>query len=59
MENSFVLTPSIVLGLFFIQRYRFLTIVQFAKASGFSRSPFMHDLLIGLYMNYVEFGCAV
>jgi insertion element IS1 protein InsB len=22
----------------------------------FSRSRFMHDLLIGLYMNYVEFG---
>ena len=24
----------------------------------FSRSCFMHDLLIGLYMNRVEFGCA-
>ena len=26
------------------------------KTQGFSRSRFMHDLLIGLYMNYVEFG---
>ena len=26
---------------------------------GFSRSWVMHDLLIGLYMNRVEFGCAV
>jgi insertion element IS1 protein InsB len=25
----------------------------------FSRSRVMHDLLIGLYMNRVEFGCAV
>ena len=25
----------------------------------FSRSRVMHDLLIGLYMNQVEFGCAV
>jgi insertion element IS1 protein InsB len=25
----------------------------------FSRSHVMHDLLIGLYMNRVEFGCAV
>ena len=24
-----------------------------------SRSCFMHDLLIGLYMNHVEFGCPV
>lgn len=30
------LTPPTVLGLFFIQRYRFLTIVQFARASGLS-----------------------
>ena len=29
------------------------------KTLGFSRSRFMHDLLIGLYMNYVEFGCPV
>jgi insertion element IS1 protein InsB len=26
---------------------------------GFSRSCAMHDLLIGLYMNQVEFGCPV
>jgi insertion element IS1 protein InsB len=25
----------------------------------FSRSRVMHDLFIGLYMNRVEFGCAV
>ena len=31
------LTPTTILGLFFIQRYRFLTIVQFAKAAGLSR----------------------
>jgi hypothetical protein len=30
------LTPTTVLGLFFIQRYRFLTIAQFARASGLS-----------------------
>ena len=29
------------------------------KTLGFSRSRFMHDLLIGLYMNRVEFGCPV
>jgi len=29
------------------------------KTLGFSRSHFMHDLLIGLYMNRVEFGCPV
>ena len=28
------------------------------KTLCFSRSFLMHDLLIGLYMNYVEFGCA-
>jgi insertion element IS1 protein InsB len=27
------------------------------KTLCFSHSPVMHDLLIGLYMNYVEFGC--
>jgi hypothetical protein len=30
------LTPTTILGLFFIQRYRFLTIVQFARAAGLS-----------------------
>ena len=29
------------------------------KTVCFSRSYVMHDLLIGLYMNYVEFGCMV
>jgi insertion element IS1 protein InsB len=29
------------------------------KTLCFSRSYLMHDLLIGLYMNRVEFGCAV
>jgi insertion element IS1 protein InsB len=29
------------------------------KTLCFSRSFLMHDLLIGLYMNRVEFGCAV
>jgi len=29
------------------------------KTLSFSRSWVMHDLTIGLYMNYVEFGCAV
>ena len=28
------------------------------KTLSFSRSCLMHDLTIGLYMNYVEFGCA-
>src|SRR5262245_25728926 len=28
------------------------------KTLCFSRSWVMHDLVIGLYMNYVEFGCA-
>jgi insertion element IS1 protein InsB len=28
------------------------------KTLGFSRSCFMHDLVIGLYMNRVVFGCA-
>jgi hypothetical protein len=34
---ALALTPSTVLGLFFVQRYRFLTIAQFAKAGGLSR----------------------
>jgi insertion element IS1 protein InsB len=28
------------------------------KTLGFSRSYLMHDVVIGLYMNHVEFGCA-
>ncbi|MBV9480572.1 MAG: replication-relaxation family protein [Acidobacteria bacterium] len=35
-EGKLVLTPALALGLFFIYRYRFLTIAQFAKASGLS-----------------------
>jgi len=31
-----VLTPALVLGLFFMHRYRFLTLTQFAKAAGLS-----------------------
>ena len=29
------------------------------KTLCFSRSWVMHDLIIGLYMNHVEFGCPV
>jgi hypothetical protein len=36
-EKALVLTEPAVLGLFFVQRYRFLTIAQFAKAGGLSR----------------------
>jgi hypothetical protein len=36
-STRLTLTGLAVLGLFFIQRYRFLTITQFAKASGLSR----------------------
>jgi hypothetical protein len=41
------LTPRALLGLFFIQRYRFLTIAQFARASGLSRHR-AEDLLHSL-----------
>ena len=45
--KALVLTPGTVLGLFFLQRYRFLTIAQVARAAGFS---FDHtaELLRGL-----------
>jgi hypothetical protein len=36
-EAALTLTSANVLGLFFIQRYRFLTIAQFAKADGLSK----------------------
>ena len=36
-EPALTLTSANVLGLFFIQRYRFLTIAQFAKAAGLSK----------------------
>jgi hypothetical protein len=48
----FALTPAAVLGLFFIQRYRFLTIVQFARASGLSRHR-AEDLLRALELRGV------
>jgi len=35
--EALTLTPTLALGLFFIHRYRFLTITQFAKAVGLSR----------------------
>lgn len=37
-SNKITLTPKSTLGLFFIQRYRFLTIAQFAKAGGINKS---------------------
>src|SRR3954470_19299207 len=45
--KALILTPGTVLGLFFVQRYRFLTIKQFAQAASFS---FDHaaDVLRGL-----------
>jgi hypothetical protein len=36
--STFTLTDSAMLGLFFIQRYRFLTIDQFARAAALNRS---------------------
>src|SRR5215213_1090718 len=36
--QALTLTPAATLGLFFIQRYRFLTIDQFAKAGSLNRS---------------------
>lgn len=36
--NSFTLTDKTTLGLFFIQRYRFLTIAQFARAGDINHS---------------------
>jgi Replication-relaxation len=36
-ERGIILTEGVVLGLFFVQRYRFLTIDQFARASGMHR----------------------
>ena len=36
--SSFTLTDGATLGLFFIQRYRFLTIDQFARAAELNRS---------------------
>jgi hypothetical protein len=36
-EGTLTLTPSTILGLFFIQRYRFLSIAQFGVAAGLSK----------------------
>ena len=36
--SSFTLTDGATLGLFFIQRYRFLTIDQFARSAALNRS---------------------
>src|SRR5438045_4530686 len=47
MSSVLTLTPRALLGLFFIQRYRFLTIAQFARASGLSRHR-SEDLLHSL-----------
>jgi hypothetical protein len=48
----FTLTPAAVLGLFFVQRYRFLTIVQFAHTLGLSRHR-AEDLLRALELRGV------
>jgi hypothetical protein len=37
MTDLPTLTPALLLGLYFIHRYRFLTITQFAAAAGLSR----------------------
>jgi hypothetical protein len=42
--DRLTLTPQIGLGLFFIQRYRFLTIDQFARASGMRRESAANQL---------------
>ncbi len=36
--SEFTVTDNTVLGLFYIQRYRFLTIDQFARAAAMNRS---------------------
>jgi Replication-relaxation len=43
-ENKLTLTDGSILGLFFIQRYRFLTIDQFARAAGLNRSTAANQL---------------
>jgi hypothetical protein len=49
MTNGRVtLTTRASLGLFFIQRYRFLTIDQFARASGLNRNTASHQLEVSL-----------
>ena len=46
MARGLTLTNASILGLFFIQRYRFLTIEQFARASGLKRSSASDQLKI-------------
>jgi hypothetical protein len=46
--TALTLTPPLALGLFFIHRYRFLTISQFAKAAGLSRER-SEDVLYALF----------
>src|SRR5512144_1483310 len=43
-EHGIILTEGVVLGLFFIQRYRFLTIDQFARAAGMHRDTASRQL---------------
>ena len=43
-ERGIILTEGLVLGLFFVQRYRFLTIDQFARAAGLHRDTASRQL---------------
>ena len=43
-ERGIILTEGVVLGLFFVQRYRFLTIDQFARAAGMHRDTASRQL---------------
>jgi DNA-binding transcriptional regulator GbsR (MarR family) len=43
-EPGIILTEGVVLGLFFVQRYRFLTIDQFARAAGMHRDTASRQL---------------
>jgi hypothetical protein len=43
-ERGIILTEGLVLGLFFVQRYRFLTINQFARAAGMHRDTASRQL---------------
>jgi hypothetical protein len=45
------LTPTTILGLFFIQRYRFLTITQFARASGLTSAVHAGEVLRALELH--------
>src|SRR5918911_226505 len=42
--KSLTLTEEAAIGLFFIQRYRFLTIDQFARIAGLNRTTASHQL---------------